>query len=303
LSTRTDELVYELDEAERRRAPVKDLTRKPSVAELMLATNAGGSLDATIKSNTTFAPNSHPIERIGSVLIDTIYFLLNHYKCPPAARDVVLVICGLSGGDYQNYTKVTQKQIGERMGIQPEAVREKLKLLIDWEQEHNRAVLQIRQQEREGEARHFGITEYRPIILRYAGQYMRMCAERGLPPIRRQQELTPKTEQVYDEVADCIYEEMEESAFIPRNQKTKNVTPPQQQLTFIERTEDEALRRIGAWADALVRSQYDVADYAPEFVSKVYDLLSEKSNGVLKSKRAIEEINRKIAEKAERGEP
>ena len=264
------ELAYEIDESERRRQPAKDLTRKKGVAEMMLSLSAGGALDGNIKSNTTFSPASHPIEKIGSVFIDTTLFLLQHRGCPPAARDVALAICGLTGGNYQTFTKLTQQQIGDRLGIMPPAVRAKLEKLVEWEQRENCNIIQVKQNERNKTSRQFEITEYRPIIVRFAAEYIRRCAQKGLPPINRQKEITPKTEEIYNQIADDIYEEVPEAALIPRT--AKNVTPKQAKINFIESKQERIMRDFEDLRKAIDTQSYDAQKVWKETV-----VLAEKA--------------------------
>jgi hypothetical protein len=299
VSAKINDLVYEIEESERKRQPEKDQTRPATVAEMMLAVNAKGHLDAHIKSNVTFSPDSHPLERIGSTVIDSILFLLQGLDCPSEHRDIVLCICGLSGGEYKEYTKITQKQIAERMGLTTRTVRDKIGALRDWMMFRRRAIIQIKEREINSETGQYDITEYRPIILNAACEYLRICKQRGLPPINRQRALEGKLEDAYDEVADAVIDNIPDAPYIGREKKEKNVTPSQQKASFIESKVIRILRDVDEWADSLISSQYDVADYAPELVSQVYDRITAKAKDARKKKAIILGINQRIKEKAE----
>lgn len=264
------DFAIEYDEAEERRRAAKDLTRKPSAAEMILAMNAGGDLDRHIKSNVTFSPDSHPIEKVGSVFIDTIFFLLNHWECPAGARDVALAIVGLSGGNYSTFTKITQQQIADRLGVSLSTARDKLERLNQWGQGVNAGIIQIKENERNKTTRQYEITEYRPIIVKFAAEYIRRCSQRGLAPINRQKEITPKTEAIYAEIADDIFEELPEAPFIPR--QTKNVTPKQTKINFIESAQDRIMREFQD-----LRRRIDTQSYSPEEVWKETVILAEKA--------------------------
>lgn len=280
---RTDRLIDQMFEVAKRKEARHELEplseeiieRPLAGALLALERNAEAhpSRDTSIRPKLISAPQS--IEQTGCTFIDSTLLLLQHLECPPDVRLIVLCICGLTGGDYTHFTKITQGQMAKRLGISPDTVRERLDELIAWEKLTNRTVIEIKKQERDHATRHFGITEYRPIVVPFAAEYIRRITAKGLPSTNRQQTLTPDAMRTYKEVAEEIADDMPLAvALIPRTER--NITPPQERFSFIEGKEQKILKAIDEWRDALLNHKYEVRDYSPELLAKIEDRIRRK---------------------------
>jgi hypothetical protein len=250
---------------------------RPSLASLVQETHepaTQGSLALALR------PQNHSIEKIGCAFIDSTYYFLEYLKCPSDVRDVILCISGLSGGNYISFSKMTQDQIGLRMGLNRDSVRRKLAALWTWQQKENRTAIEIKQGEYDHVTKKYGVTEYRPLIVYFAAEYIRRVAQKGLRPIPRQQAITEKTEEVFEDIAEEIAEDMPEAPMLVKR-KERNVTPPQVRLNFIESREERVVRAFVELRDALV-SQRD-----PKTKEPVYPLQKAWEEVLVKAEQAF----------------
>lgn len=234
------ELSYQLDEQYESRRPERDRNAPISGADFALSRSVGAFAKATKKEQ----PHDH-LERDGCQFIDSNYLLLDYIQLSPELREIVIVICGLSGGNYRDYTPIAQSRIGKRMGLGVDAVREKIEDLIRWQIHNKKAIIYVRKNDRDKSSHHFQTTEYLPIIIHYAAEFVRQIKSRGLPPVNRQQAITDRTEGVYEEISESVVSQMPEAQILfPRKNgnNARNVTPPQAKLNFIETAQDKIIR-------------------------------------------------------------
>lgn len=198
------------------------------------------------------------IEKIGCYFIDSHFILFDWLKLPEKLRPLVVVISGLSGGNYLDYTPITQAQIGKRLGIDVETVRERLDELVAWEKREKKALIYIRKNDRD-QSRKYQTTEYLPIIIKYAGDFIRKLQAKGLQPVNRHQAITDKTVHLYDDTANEVIVTMPEAALgnVLQPRSEKNVTPRQQKINFIESKENRILSDFDEYREALKSQNYD----------------------------------------------
>ncbi len=119
------------------------------------------------------------LERDGCDFIRSVFLILEYLECPPNVRDFVLCIVGLTGGDAEMWHKITDHQIAEHMGYASAYIGQKRKELVQWEQQKNMAVLEIKQGEYDKVRKKYAPTEYRAPIIATAALFIRRV--RALP--------------------------------------------------------------------------------------------------------------------------
>lgn len=266
------EFAIEYDEAEQRKRAAQDLTRRRSPAEMALSMSAGGALDADLRPRET---KERTVESVGSQFIDSNFILLDWLKCPEHLRPLVVVIAGLSGGEWREYTPIPQSLIGKRLGIGRETVAERLEELVRWmaeetEEGHRKAVIFIRKRDREqGGEHHYQTTEYLPIIVKYAADFIRQLDARGLKPVNRHQAITDNTVSLYDNTAKEVIATMPDATtttvLTPRK-AVKNVTPKQTKINFIEAAQDRIRRDFEELRQKVDSQSYDFNEIWSETV-------------------------------------
>lgn len=226
-----------------------------------LAANAGGDfLDFTQPDLPEYL-TVDDTEVQGCQLIDAANLLMEYRECPADLRHLVLAVCGLSGGRFDDFTPITQIKIGKRMGVTREEVYRRTEALWRWQREHAVTFIQIKQQEldKSGGSVKFGTTLYKPVIVPYAAEVIRVLSARGMRGVNRQDALNPATvraiTQTVDEVsARMPYAEMERrSSTQPRE---KNVTPQPARQRFLDEGEQSARRGVERWLSSIKQSGY-----------------------------------------------
>jgi aromatic ring-cleaving dioxygenase len=263
-----NDLIYEIEEQGRRREPEKDRTRPTSAAEMMLAANAGTHVSRPVKA--PFAPNAHPIEQVGCWFIDSNFILLDWLKVPAELRPLVVCIAGLSGGDYSDYTPITQTLIGKRLGLHRETVAERLGQLVEWERDEKKALIYIRKNEREEGSHKYQTTEYLPIIVKYAADFIRQLESRGLKPVNKHQAITENTVKLYDNTAKEVIAKMPEAVMgnVLQPRKEKNVTPRQKQVSLLDSRFERVLSAVAEYKNALSSQSYDLQKAWKDMIGK-----------------------------------
>lgn len=227
-----------------------------------LASHAGGDfLDFTAPELPEYL-SVDDTEVQGCQLIDSANLIMEHKDCPAEIRHFVLAVMGLSGGIYADFTPITQTRIGKRMGVTREEVYRRTEALWRWQREHAITFLQIKQQDKEvsgGEVK-FGTTLYKPVIVPYAAEVIRVLSARGMRPVNRQDALNPATvralRQTVDEVsARMPYAEMERRSSSQRGEK--NVTPQPARQRFLDEGEQGARRGVERWLSSIKESGYE----------------------------------------------
>lgn len=218
----------------------------------------------------------------GCQLIDAANLLMEYRDCPAELRHFVLAVCGLSGGAYDDFTPITQTKIGKRMGVERKEVYRRTEALWRWQRDHAVTFIQIKQQDKEvtgGEVK-FGTTLYKPVIVPYAAEVIRVLSSRGMRAVNRQDALNPATvraiTQTVDEVsARMPYAEMERRS--SAQNREKNVTPPPARQRFLDEGEQSAHRGFEKWFRSLRESGYQT-DRA-EMLAKVGDWYDQLERG------------------------
>lgn len=247
-----------------------------------LAANAGGDfLDFTAPELPDYV-SVDDYEVQGCQLIDSANLLMEYKDCPAELRHFVLAVCGLSGGRYDDFTPITQSKLGKRMGVARKEVYNRTEALWRWQREHAVTFVQIKQQDKEvtgGEVK-FGTTLYKPVIVPYAAEVIRVLSARGMRAVNRQDALNPAAvraiEQTVDEVsARMPYAEMERRS--DKQGREKNVTPQPVRQRFLDEGEQSAHRGIEKWLRSLRESGYEPDP--EELLNTVRGWLSEMLEG------------------------
>lgn len=214
------------------------------------------------------------VERAGCQMIDTTYQLMDYANVPAEVREIVMVISGLTGGNFTDFTELPRSRIAQRMGVSLETVRQRIERLWEWQRNGNPELIQIEEQEYDAAKKRYTTTKYKPVVVRFAGNFIRRLQARGLRPMHRQQAIIEKLEDIHEEVAEETVREMPTAQLSRRREgKVKNVTPPQQKLSFIEGKEQRVIRAVAEWRDALAQSGYEPRDLFNELIGKVQDKL------------------------------
>lgn len=259
----------------------------PSGAAAALAANAG-EIDYTISPTPSYLSDSD-IEVQGCKLIDAVNYFMQclaevarqegeeegvvPVPLTAGARHVVLVVCGLSGGDYENFREVDQKFIAERLGVDARTVRNYLKELYDWEYRYDTALLQVEEQERTGGSVKFGTTRYRAVAVYHAAEFLRRLKARGLRPVNLQRRLNPATAEIVRDVVSEQRGQMPNSDIRKqRESKARDVTPKQARIRFLEDREAKFYRAAAELRDALKQSGYDPVERGDEYFAKFVEI-------------------------------
>lgn len=239
-------------------------------------------------------------EAAGCSMIDACGFLLAWVKAEPTVRHTCLVIAGLSGGDYHNFSEITQASMAHRMGCSLPTMRERLQELWDWQQRENRCFVEIEKRDYDPDHGKYQTTRYRPLIVRYASLFVRKLSEKNLRPVNRQQAISEGTEKVYDEVTVEVVEEMPEAPLLV-NRKPKREKVRQREIGFIEQVEMTLRRDLHKWCDRMERSDYLIKDHAPALEAIMHEVLRERGQSQLERvrshKAAMKNINSDISRK------
>jgi hypothetical protein len=240
-----------------------------------LAANAGSLLEYQPPPVADYMKRDD-IEAVGCQFGDACNVLMEYAECPPELRHFVLTVGFLCGGDYENYTPVTQKQIGGRMGVDPRTVRARTEALYEWQKNHAITFLQFTEQELEvkpGDKPQFGTTLYRPVVVGYAAELLRIIEARSLRAVNKQNPKAELVGEIAEQAIDEVVSSMPYADIERRAKKPKNVTPKQQRMGFIEDSEKAAKRAVLKWRAAYRKSGYDIDP--EEMTAKFIEWLNE----------------------------
>lgn len=303
MTTSYTELIKNLtkqDEAKDRQEMSRESQPAPSPS---LPSGAAAALMASLgEVEYTLTPtpaylNDKNIEVQGGQFVDAVNYLMDYLDwkgakdaegrgveprhLSPEVRHLVLAVCGLTGGDYLNWTPITQRQIAQRLGVKDlKTVRERLHQLYRWEQQTNRACVQIQEEERTPGSVKFETTKYRPVIVYAAAELIRRLKAKGMRPVNKQGNLNPMAEQLADQVTEDaddeivrrevvaeVAEDMEQADIRRRQPKPQKDQQPR--MRFLEEREVRAITAVKAWAEAHIQAGYKPLDHAADLFLKL----------------------------------
>jgi len=220
------------------------------------------------------------IERVGCNFIDATLQFLDWLNVPADVRDLVLAIAGLSGGNYSDFSEIPRSRIGQRMGLSGETVRQRVDALWEWQRNNGKSLVLIQEREYDPVKKRYTTTQYQPVVVWVAAEFMRELKACGLRPSSQQRAIGERDDhisEIANGIADRLTEKLPGVELSARREgKVKNVTPRQEKLSFIEGKEDRAMRAAAEYRDALRSAGYDPRDYSAEFAAKVQELFQKR---------------------------
>jgi hypothetical protein len=144
------------------------------MATLALARSAGADI------GTPMAPQPHLIvttagtrlEQDGCDFIGAAQVFLDLLDCPYIAREFVLTLMGLSGGNSADLLVITDEQIAKRSGQDRRTITRQRKALMQWEQEQNFTIVEIREQDYDPVTKRYKPTEYRLTVNPFISKFI-----------------------------------------------------------------------------------------------------------------------------------
>jgi hypothetical protein len=144
------------------------------MATLALARSAGADI------GTPMAPQPHLIvttagtrlEQDGCDFIGATQVFLDLLGCPYIAREFVLTLMGLSGGNSKDLLIITDKQIAARSGQEERTIRRQRQALFEWEQAINCTMVEIHEKEYDPVTKRYRPTEYRMTLSPYISEFI-----------------------------------------------------------------------------------------------------------------------------------
>lgn len=89
------------------------------------------------------------------------YLFLKGLKCPADARDFILILLAISGGNSEQKLIITDDRVAELSGLSKKTIQRKRKALKAWQQAKNWKVIEVWEGPRDRDTRRYLPTEYR----------------------------------------------------------------------------------------------------------------------------------------------
>jgi hypothetical protein len=166
--------------------PERDVYDQVSGAKLSILRSAGASLDSeklVQVSNEALTTVERKLRIIGCDFIAASYYLLKRNECPADARDFVNILMAMTGGDSELTFVIKDEWIAEFSGLSKSSVVRKRTALKDWQFAKNVCVIQIFEQPRSKENKHFKPNQYRVVfsdhVIRFALELRKLIQSRG----------------------------------------------------------------------------------------------------------------------------